>query len=289
MLSLDMEKIVKKIEKIPTLPVIAMQVIQLANDPKTGAGDLNKIISQDPSLSVKALKMVNSSYYGLSGKISSVKQAIVLLGFETVKSVALSTAVMDKFIQSEEKTRFDREKFWLHCLGVGVGARLLAKRSGKSLEIMENYFISGLLHDIGKIVLDQYFHNELKQILEGVSKRGISFYDAEIIVMGITHSDIGGWLAENWKLPQNLIESIRFHHEPPASGEFMHQVIAVHFADILCKSKGIGFSGDNFINNIDEAAVKKLGISDEMIENIIQNELDQELENASKLINLVKE
>jgi len=274
------QRLVNKIDKLPTLPIAATKIVQIVNDPKTTARDVNQVISTDQALAAKVLKLVNSAYYGLANKVSSITQAVVILGFNTIKSLALSASVLDTFSQAEVSS-FSREDFWRHSLGVAVGGKLISQLTKVPQKQQEEYFIGGLLHDMGKIVFDQYLHEEFAEAAQLAKDTGCTFANAEQEVLGITHAEIGRMIAEKWNLPVNLMESIAYHHEPAKSKEANHQTVAIHFSDILCKSKQIGFSGDYEITGLDEAAVEKLNIPAAQLEKLIAEDIDREFENAS--------
>lgn len=284
---LEVRDFLKKVEKLPTLPGIAMKIIQTANNPKSAADDLSRIILSDVSLSAKVLKMVNSAYYGIRNKVGSVKQAIVILGFNTIKSLALSTAIMDKFGTSGTIEGFSRGEFWKHSLGVAITNRILARRLVKQREQEENFFMAGLLHDIGKIILDQYFHDDFLRVLHHMKSTGLSFYKAELEVNGLTHSEIGGMLAGQWQLPDELVAAIRFHHSPENRAENTMIISATHFANILCKTKGFGSGGDNDISGLVESCVMGLGLAEGDVAQIVGVEMDEEYAKASDFLKLM--
>ncbi len=279
------QRLVAKIDKLPTLPVAATKIVQVVNNPNTTARDVNQLISTDQALAAKVLKLVNSAYYGLSNKVASITQAVVILGFNTIKSLALSASVLDSFSSAELST-FKREEFWKHSLGVGVGAKLIANLIKVPAKDQEEFFLAGLLHDMGKVVMDQYLHEEFSEVVGLTKDTGCAFLQAEREVLGgLTHADIGKLLAEKWNLPANLQEAIAFHHDPLQAKEGPHTV-AVHFADILCKSKHIGFSGDYEISGISEQAVDSLKIPPEALEKLIAEDIDREFRNATIFLNM---
>jgi len=283
---LEVRGFLKKVERLPTLPGIAMKIIQTANNPKSAADDLSRIILSDLSLSAKVLKMVNSAYYGIRNKVSSVKQAIVILGFNTIKSLALSTAIMDKFGTSGNIEGFSRGAFWKHCLGVATTNKILARRLGLK-EHEETYFMAGLLHDIGKVILDEYFHDDFLKVLVHMKMTGLSFYAAELEVNGLTHAEIGGMLAGQWQLPEELVAAIRFHHTPENRTDHAKMISATHFANVLAKTKGFGSGGDNDISGLCESVIISLGLSESDVGEIVGFEMDAEYNKASEFLRLM--
>ncbi|RMH58518.1 MAG: HDOD domain-containing protein [Candidatus Hydrogenedentota bacterium] len=284
----EVRDFLKNVEKLPTLPGIAMRIIEMANNPKSAADDLSRIIVSDQSLSAKVLRLVNSAYYGIRNRVSSVKQATVILGFNTIKSLALSTAIMDKFATTGVVEGFSRGEFWKHSLGVAITNRILARKTGMRKDEEETFFMAGLLHDIGKVILDQYFHEEFVRVLQHLNTYGGSFHSAEKEVNGLTHAEIGGLLASQWQLPEELIAAIRFHHAPQNRTEHVKYIAATHFADILVKTKGFGSGGDQDLSGLDESVVGTLGISEADVAVIVGVEMDREYQNASEFLRLME-
>jgi len=284
---LDVKELLKNTSKLPTLPAVALEIVRVSNDPKTAAGDLSRLLSTDQSLAAKVLRMVNSSYYGARNEVSSVKQAVVILGFETVRTLALSTAIMDKFDSSDSTSEASRNEFWKHCLGVAMTNRVIARHLKKSKDEQELFYMAGLLHDIGKVVLDQYFHDNFTEILRRVGENQCSFYAAEKEINSITHDEVGAFLAQQWGLPKPIINAVRYHHEPMSAEEDYTIIDATHFADVLTKTKSMGSGGDDDISGLSEDAVARLALPDESVGIIVEVEMQQEFEGAKELLALL--
>lgn len=282
----NLQKIIDKIVSLPTLPTVVTTLIKAVDDPATSAKDVNDIISKDQALSAKVLKLVNSAFYGFPRQIDTITRAITILGFEAIKSLALSATVFDIFkIDSIYKIEFDREQFWKHSLAVGIFNQLIAKKTG--IIAVEEAFVCGLLHDIGKIVMDQYLHDEFIKVLIVIKKRNLSFIEAENEVLGVNHQSIGRWLALKWNLPTNLVESITYHHYPRYAKEAPEIVAMTHLSDHVIKKKKIGNSGDNKVPRLDSEAKKILKLTDRELDKLIE-QLPDELEKAETFLNLVK-
>ncbi|HPN29610.1 MAG TPA: HDOD domain-containing protein [bacterium] len=283
----SIKRVLDKIEKIPTLPTTITNILLVLNNPNSSAEDVNKAISSDVSLSTKVLKLVNSSYYGLSKKVTSITQAIVILGFNTIKSLAFSASVMDLFSRSENP-KFKRVDFWDHCFAVALIAKLISRHVQISVKEQESYFLAGLLHDIGKVVMDQYLHEDFDSVLEIREIENIPIIEAERRILGITHAEIGRKVAERWKFPEVMVESIRFHHDPNLSTNMPQLSAIVYLSDFLCKAKRIGNSGDYYINNFQEQYVVKYRITPDLIKTLIVSEIDKELSKAKSLFQIIK-
>ncbi len=204
---LDYRRKLYEIRDLPTLPSIAQRVLSLADDDDTGPEKLSQIISSDQALSVRVLSLANSAYYGHRGKIGTIRQSVVVIGMNMLKQIALGVLVCGTFGRGAR----DRTQFWKHSFGSAMGATTIAKRIRRVDPDL--CFMGGLLHDIGKLIIDLYFPDEQE----------------------LDHTEVGGWMAERWQLPQPLINAIAFHHslEPEHLAEPL--VACVHAANICSK------------------------------------------------------
>ena len=233
-------KITESIIGLPTLPTVVAKMIELVDNPRTSAASLARLIASDQALTARILKLANSAYYGFSREISTVNMAIVVLGFNTVKDMGLSLSVFDAFKSKLQNASFDLNRFWEHSIACGIAARMLA-RNYRSRYTGEA-FVAGLLHDIGKVILNQYFQNEFLSIIDAQMK-GATLEEAEISVIGTHHSQIGSWLAEKWNLPHIISRSLLHHHEPWESKKEPLFVAIISLANHLCHLCGFGHSG----------------------------------------------
>jgi putative nucleotidyltransferase with HDIG domain len=265
---------VDKVENLPTLPTVYAEVERLCQNPDVDADDLSRVIETDPSITLKLLRLVNSAFFGFTRKISSTKDAVSLLGNQTVKNAVLSISIFNATQDQKGGTEFDRKRFWQHSAGVGSVTRFLARK----LEIQrEDCFTAGILHDIGKIILDALFPEFYAPVLKAVGARGIPIYQAEQDEMGMNHAGLGRELAVSWKIPEPLIEAIAHHHRPGGSSTDPELACLVHLADILTRNAGVGPGGEDLVPVIDEFALKKLGIAtDRFVE--WEEEMGKELE-----------
>jgi putative nucleotidyltransferase with HDIG domain len=221
---------VQTIIQLPALPAVAAEVVEMVENPKTSASKLGKVIETDQGLTSKVLKIANSAFYGFPKQIATVDFAIIVLGFDALKEIVISISLVSA-LQNKGNTSFDARGFWDHSIYSGVIARRLARDLG--YRVSGEVFVGGLLHDMGVAVLHQHFQNEYKHILEEVKTSDVPFLEAEQNILGVTHAEIGGWLAERWNFPVHLVEAISTHHHPLDAKENADLVSIIHCADVL--------------------------------------------------------
>ncbi len=284
------KRITESIIGLPTLPTIVSKMLELVDNPRTSAASLARLISSDQTLTARILKLANSAYYGFPKEISTVNMAIVVLGFNTVKEMGLSLSVFDAFKNQDNASVFDISRFWEHSIGCGVASRMLARNyhSRNSSEA----FVAGLLHDIGKIILNQYFHREFAQIMEMVVK-GNTLEDAEEATIGTSHGQVGCWLAERWNLPEIISQTILWHHQPWTAQKENVFIATVTLGDYLCHLCNIGNSGRTSINSPDTRfweifQSEKIPIDEPDLDNL-QTDFLLEFDKADTFISLVQD
>lgn len=282
------ENLLKKIESLPTLPIVVTRIMQLVENPKTAAVEISKVVALDPALTVKILKIVNSAYYGFPKQITTITHAIMILGFEDVKNIALGVSVFDIFKSKGPKVvdEFDRVAFWQHSIGVGACTKLLAKKL--RYKNPEEAFICGLLHDIGKIILDQYFHEEFMTVIRAAKEENLLFINAEKKVNDIDHPEVGRIVSKKWGLPQTIIDSVAFHHNPSlADASNTTLVSLVHAADVFCRIQKIGNGGDMLVPQLQKAAWDTLKLQPTDLAKLYE-ELHEEVKKADTFMEFTK-
>jgi len=219
----------ENIKELPTLPTVVAQVMMTMNEPTSSARDLERLIANDQSIAARLLKLANSAFYGLPGKVTSLGRAITLLGFNTVRSLVLTIGVIDKFSGSSGGRYFDRGEFWEHSLSVATASKLLCAKD-PSINPDEAH-IAGLLHDVGKVVLDSVMAEKFQKAMELVKTKGVDPLTAEDKIVGITHDEVGALVAEKWRFPDFLREVIAYHHNPSDAPDFPEITQLVAFSD----------------------------------------------------------
>jgi putative nucleotidyltransferase with HDIG domain len=234
---MERTKILKRLDRIedlPTLPAVAMEVNKMLLDYDTTINKLSDTIEKDQAMVSKILKLVNSAFFGLRGKISTISHAIVVLGFNTIRNAVVSISIIDAFSVKEGLDEFDIADFWKHSVAVAVTSKYLAEKTG--IHATDDCFVAGLLHDIGKIVLLQHFKDLFQKVWLEVKKNNLSFYMAEKSQIQIDHAWIGGYLARKWQLPMPLVDAIQYHHEAKPSISGQPLLLTIHTADIIANT-----------------------------------------------------
>jgi putative nucleotidyltransferase with HDIG domain len=226
----DIRNKVQSIIQLPALPTIAMEVVDMVDNPKTSASKLGKLISADQALTAKVLKIANSPFYGFPRRISTIDFAIIVLGYDALKEIVISISLISS-LQKKSDSMFDAKAFWDHAITSGVVARRLARDLG--YRVSGEVFVGGLLHDMGVSVVHRYFKNEYRRIVEIGRDTDLTSIEAEESVLGVTHAEVGGWLAERWNLPDHLVEAITLHHTPGKAERNKDLVAIIHAADVF--------------------------------------------------------
>lgn len=218
---------------MPSLSTTATKVLATCNDPQASPNDLNRLISLDPVLAGQVLRLINSAYYSLSHPISSLTRAIIMLGVNTVKNLVLSFAILQQLPMARSFGTLSPVIFWEHSVAVGVIAKWLAEFKGVHLIDQEDYFVAGLLHDLGKIPLNHQFADETRQAMALARQHRWSAVHAERIIFGFDHSVVGGLIARKWRLSPAFVDVLAYHHRPAESPDNSPQLVfMVALADL---------------------------------------------------------
>ncbi|HEX2973873.1 MAG TPA: HDOD domain-containing protein [Tepidisphaeraceae bacterium] len=233
-------EIIGNLDSIATLPEVVARITSTVNDPRSTPGDLYHIISHDPSLVAKILKLVNSSFYSRASEIHSVERAITLLGFETIHHLAIAATMGQLFKNVKLCDGYTAKDLWTHSIAVAAAAREMAKLTYP--ELSEEVFLAGLVHDVGMLVALQVRPEKLRTVCERAKTDSTSFTGIELAVTGVDHQELGAALARKWGFPPACRIVARNHHYPMLADEPWRPIAAiVHAADALCCQAGIGF------------------------------------------------
>jgi putative nucleotidyltransferase with HDIG domain len=266
--SMDVRVVREKIEHVnalPTIPKVLNRLLAVIENPRVSLNEISSFISSDPALTTKVLRMVNSPVYGFPGRISSVNQAVILLGLTVVKGLLLGVSVFELM----QKTMIG---LWEHSVGTALFSRLIALRKGHREP--DEVSVDGLLHDIGKVFLVLQFPEEYERALTQTRQDGIIIHEAEKNQFSTTHASVGSWMARKWRFPAKLIDVIEYHHKPHLTKSTPVESAIVHVADILVRARGFGFPGDALMTPVQPEAWDILGLTEKDLLEILDEAED---------------
>ena len=279
-MSVDANSIISGITKIASLPEVAIKFNDAIQDPLTSNHDLENIISEDSALASRVLRIANSAIYNFPSKIDTIANALNIIGQNEVRDIIFSCSIINSFKNIPE-INLNMEQFWRHNLAVAVTSRLIATLRHENN--VERYFLAGLLHDLGRLILLIERPNMMADVFTNFNTSGEYLYSEEKEVFGFSHSDIGSLLLKKWKFPKAIIESVRYHHNPSNAGEYLIPAGIVHIADIIAHGVSLGDSGEKCVPVLDENAWKSLSIDSTDIDYILE-QLCIQYEEAVKYI-----
>lgn len=258
---------VNAVSAIATLPEVTQQIIQTVEDPRSSAHTLHKIVGHDPALVSRILKVVNSSFYGLPGQVASVDRAIVMLGLNAVKNIAVAASLGQMFRGNKLCKGFAAKDLWTHCVAVAVTSREIAKQL--RLPIADEAFLAGMIHDLGLLVTLQTWPEKLAAVCDAVPGSGRSFVEVEREIIGVDHQTIGSVLTEKWKFPRTCQQVAAAHHNPSILAQGTRTVTAiVHAADVVACQQKQGLSLTCESQTIDAESVEQAGVPMQIVQDV---------------------
>ncbi|HDZ23611.1 MAG: HDOD domain-containing protein [Deltaproteobacteria bacterium] len=264
-------EIISRIKSFPSMSGIAAKALKLLDDPDANAAQVEQLLKQDPGLTANLLKLTNSAYFGIPSKVGSVRHAVVMIGWKKVSKLVMAACV--NAITNRQIVGYDLPPgvLWQHSVAVSVTAEGLMRE----LKIAESdeIFTAALLHDLGKLILGGFVEKELDEI-EKVAARGIPFQMAEQEVLGTNHAEIGGLMLESWSFPTELVNAVRWHHDPDSAPQTGVMTDIVHVANVLCLMIGIGIGVEGLHYEPSVSATKRLGIKPTQLELIASQTLE---------------
>lgn len=268
----DVRKMISGKEiKLPEMPSTAFELNEIVQDPTASAHSIAEVVNKSPSLATLLLKIVNSSFYGFPSKINNISRAVTIIGTREITGLALGLSIMKAF-KDIPKEVLDMSSFLKHSIACGIISRILAAK--KNLPQTEQMFVSGLLHDIGRLVIYRYFPDQAMTLLSLAATSENLLYQQENTFLGRGHAFIGKYLLREWNLPHELENNIFFHHNPSAAHDPVKAAI-IHMADIMVNALSLGSSGERFVPFFDDKAWGNLDMSPSSFETIIQNAIHQ--------------
>jgi len=265
---------IENIGSLPTVPETLKKLSRVMEKQNVSLTEVAGFVQSDPALTFRILKMVNSAVYGFPGRIASVSHAIMLLGLNVVKGLLLGISVFE-LMQKAMTGLYE------HSMGCATAARIIAQKKG--LREPEEAYVAGLIHDIGKVVMALEFTKAYEGALAFAETENISITQAEKKFFTDNHPVLGGVLSEKWRFPKKLTEAILYHHQPRSAVLFPLETAIVHLADILTKARGLGFSGDQIVPIVDDAAFDRLELSEQDIVDVF-HELEGSIEAAQEVL-----
>lgn len=258
-----LDSIINRVRDLPPLPQILGKVLAVINDPSSSAKDVGRVLALDQGLATRILRLANSAYYGFSRQVASVEEAIVRLGLGEVKSQILVIAAKDTLRRPITGYQLDRLGLWRHSL---VSA-FAASRLSRALRHKRNdeAFMAGLLHDVGKLILDEYVASEFSAILRLVEEESVPFQEAELRILGFDHAVVGAKVIERWALPSDLVAAVAYHHRPSEAEQGHELATLAHLGDLVSMMLGQGLGVDGLAYKLDEAALDILGLNQDQI------------------------
>jgi len=257
--------ILARVKSFPTMPGAGAKMLALLEEPDTAASEIEEILRYDPGLTANVLKLANSAYFGIPSKIGSLKQAVILLGLKRLMQLVVAScvsAVMDKSVAGYE---LPPGYLWRHSVAVSIAAEALAKK--KKRVGSEDVFTPALLHDVGKLVLGAFVKEELEEI-QSIAAKGIPFVVAENMILGTDHAEIGARILSHWNLPSDVINAVRWHHEPDSPDASNLQMDVVYLANLLCQTPDTSGQASGHAVELSPAVIDRLGIQIDQFEAI---------------------
>lgn len=268
-----LQQLVQTIRDLPALPEVVVRVMRMAEDPRSDAQGIARVIATDQAMAARVLKLANSAFYGLPRRVGTLSEAVVILGFRTIKNLAIAASTFELLNREIAGYWLQRGELWRHSLACAIGAQLIARRA--RLPVSEEAFVAGLLHDIGKVAIDLFVRAQFDQIMERALQDRIPFVEAEQAVLGFNHAMAGGLIAEKWNLPPLLVSVIKYHHQPSSAPDRDPMISVVHLADLLSITMGIGIGGDGLYYTLEDGTLAMFELSQADIDELCEEIVDQ--------------
>ncbi|MBW2090995.1 MAG: HDOD domain-containing protein [Deltaproteobacteria bacterium] len=232
-------------QDLPTIPVVLSQIMHMTAAEDSSVKDLIKVLNQDQALTARILRVANSAYYGLREKATTIERAVVILGFDMVRSLAVGASFIHYFSPKNKYENFDLNSFWAHTTAVGVFAETIAQDL-RSID-SSDAFTAGILHDIGKLIMLIYFEEEFSRVLSKVAEERLDFFEAEMSELGLSHATVAGILLRHWHIPEVLVWAIEHHHQPLKAEKEFNLAVCLNLADFAARYIQIGASGSPYL------------------------------------------
>ena len=280
MINPAVEKLVSGVKTVASLPTLYMRLNEMVGSASASNRDVANLISEDPGLAARLLRIANSSFYGYPSRIDTVTRAVTVIGTRQLTDIVLATSVVDMF-EGIPREIVDMESFWRHSIACGVASRILASYR-RELNV-ERHFVTGLLHDIGRLIIYIQMPGQARAAIDEVSARQGLLYEVENRLMGFDHAEVGGVLLQNWGLPESMVMSVTYHHRPSDYEGPDREVSIVHVAEIIANAMQMGSAGEQFVPRLDKAAWESLALPASVIAPTIK-QLQRQYQDAVNMI-----
>lgn len=264
---LSAEEVAEEVADLPAMSSSISEVIAACDDPEITVGRISQVILRDQSLTAGILRLANSAFYGHSRQVTTISDASLLLGFSTIKSLAISTHTSRLLAGALPGYGLQRGELWQHSVAVAFTARRLAIEV--RVEPVEEAFVAGLLHDIGKLILSSRMEDAFDEVVALAEERRVPLHEVENELLGFDHAELGAQVAAVWNFPPELEEAIRYHHEPGRATLRPALAHCVHVADAACILIGIGLEGQSLADGIDPGSLAALGLTPERLVEVV--------------------
>lgn len=262
----EAQALVDEVKQLYSLPTIYYEIDKAIKDPNSTTTTIGRIIGEDGGLAARLLRLVNSAFYSFPTKIDTISRAVTVVGTKQLRDLVLATSVIDLFKGVPEEI-VNMELFWRHSIACGVAAKVIATQRHETN--VESYFVSGLLHDLGSLIIYTQLPEKSKVILNECKQYKEQLHIVERRTIVFDHAIVGGLLVQNWQLPKNLIESIMYHHAPHKSRSHSMQSSIIHLADVIVDALRFGTNGERYVPTLVESAWDSVGLSPSMLSKII--------------------
>jgi putative nucleotidyltransferase with HDIG domain len=263
-------KILSKIKAFPTMPGAAVELLALIDDPDVSVSQIEAILRNDPGLTANILKLANAAYFGVPNKIGSVSQAVIILGLKRLIQMVIASCVSAIMDQSVPGYEISPGELWRHSIAVSVAAEGLVHQL--KLAVDEGVFTAALLHDVGKLILGEFVKDDLEEF-ENTIPSEMSFEQAENLVLGTNHAEVGAEILTRWSLPQDIVNAVRWHHDPESADKPSTMLDIVHIANVLCRMIGAGSGRDGLQYQPSAAVTERLGLEAHHLEKVASRTL----------------
>lgn len=274
-----LDALVRQVRDLPALPDAVVRVMHLTDDPKSGIADVAKVLISDQALAARVLKLANSAFYGSSRRIATISEAVVILGMRTTRNLVMASGCQEMLENEVAGYCLPRGALLRHSLACASVAQALAKRV--KYRGTEEAFVAGLLHDLGKVVMNLYLRDQFIQVLIQVAAGKMAYSEAERAVFSFDHAEAGAYLLERWNLPASLVAAVRYHHAPLDAPGDSPLPCLVHVADAVCLTLGIGLGMDGLAYTLQPEALARLHLTADDFEEVTSQTCDMLSETGS--------